>query len=526
MDFTFFTTNNKSGYKTTEKWLSINHPQLYKKIIDYSIDISLDLIFKEKIWFYYNNLLERPKCVTCGLELKFRNRFDNPYGEFCSLNCINGNKLEMVKRQKETFQKKYGVDFYPQHKDFITKQKKTKLINYGNENYNNLEKSQKTRIKKYGDKNYNNIEKNKKTCLDRYGNENYSKTNNYKNKIIQSFKELYPDINFIDIKKESVSILCPICNEVFESSKQLLYERHKRNYIICTKCNPIGSSNRSGYENEICEFLNDFNIDYETNKKIPNKKTEMDIFLPKFNIGIEVNGVYWHNELFKTKNYHLQKTIDCEENEIKLIHIFEDEWLYKKEIVKSILTGKFGLIKNKIYGRHCVVKEITSKVSTKFLNDNHIQGNVNSKVKLGLFKDETLVSVMTFSKGRIIMGGKETEWELNRFCNLLNHNVIGGASKLLKYFVKTYQPNKIVSYSDIRVFDGGMYNKLGFKKISQSKPNYWYVVNDLRKHRFGYRKSILVKEGFDKNMTEQEIMFNREIYRIYDCGNIRWEYII
>jgi hypothetical protein len=171
-----------------------------------------------------------------------------------------------------------------------------------------------------------------------------------------------------------------------------------------------------------------------------------------------------------------------------------------------------------------VVKEITSKVSTKFLNDNHIQGNVNSKIKLGLFKDETLVSVMTFSKGRIIMGGKDTEWELNRFCNLLNHNVIGGASKLLKYFVKTYQPNKIVSYSDIRIFDGGMYNKLEFKKISQSKPNYWYVVNDLRKHRFGYRKSILVKDGFDKNMTEQQIMFNRKIYRIYDCGNIRWEY--
>jgi hypothetical protein len=130
---------------------------------------------------------------------------------------------------------------------------------------------------------------------------------------------------------------------------------------------------------------------------------------------------------------------------------------------------------------------------------------------------------MTFSKGRILMGGKDFEWELNRFCNLLNHNVMGGASKLLNFFIKTYSPNIIVSYSDIRIFDGGMYDKLGFNKISQSKPNYWYVVKDIRRHRFGYRKSILVKEGFDKSLTERQIMFNRKIYRIYDCGNIRWE---
>jgi hypothetical protein len=261
------------------------------------------------------------------------------------------------------------------------------------------------------------------------------------------------------------------------------------------------------------------------NKKILDPY-EIDIFLPDFNIGIEVNGVYWHNELYKSKNYHLLKTIDCNDNDISLIHIFEDEWLYRKEIVKSIIRGKLGLTLNKIHARKCEIKEIISKNSKKFLDDNHIQGNVNSKIKLGLFYNDNLVSVMTFSRGRIIMGGKKNEWELNRFCNLLNHNVVGGASKLLKYFIRTYCPRIIVSYSDIRIFDGGMYGKLGFDKKSQSKPNYWYVIKDIREHRFKYRKSILVKEGFDKNLTEQEIMFNRKIYRIYDCGNIRWELFI
>lgn len=525
MDFSFFTTDNKSGYKTNERWLSKNHPVLYKSIIDYCERLDIELNFKEKIWFFYNQLQKRPKCLTCNNELKFRNRFDKPYGEFCSLKCINSNKEEMLNRIKNSIQKKYQVDFFPQHSDFISKQKQTKLERYGDENYNNLNKGKKTKLEKYGNENYNNIEKYKITCMEKYGDDNYSKTNNYKNKIIENFKSIYPEIIFKDIKKESIIISCPHCNKDSELTKQLLYERSKRNYTICTNCNPIGVYNRSGYEKEVCEFLSKHNINFITNKKIPGKQTEIDIYLPDKKIGIEINGVYWHNELFKPQNYHLQKTMDCQNVGISLIHIFEDEWLYKKDIVKSIILGKLGLITKKIHARKCKIQEITSSKSKKFLNDNHIQGNVNSKIKIGLFYDGKLVSLMTFSKGRVIMGGKKNEWELNRFCNLLNHNVNGGASKLLNYFKKKYTPNKLISYSDIRIFDGGMYEKLGFKKISQSKPNYWYVVKDIRQHRFGFRKSILIKEGYNKHLTEKQIMFDRKIYRIYDCGNIRWEYI-
>ena len=303
----------------------------------------------------------------------------------------------------------------------------------------------------------------------------------------------------------------------------MLYERNKRDYIICTNCNPIGQSNVSGREKEILNFIKTLDVNCLETQRIPNKRTEIDILLPDHNLGIEFNGLYWHNELFKSKNYHLEKTTDLLSHGIKLIHVFEDEWLYKQEIVKSILRNKLNKIENKIYARKCVIKELTTIETKNFLDDNHIQGNVNSKVRLGLFHNEILVSLMSFSKGRIIMGGKDTEWELNRFANILNTNVIGGASRLLNYFIKQYNPNKIVSYSDIRIFEGGMYEKLGFTKISQSKPNYWYVINDLRKHRFNFRKSILVKEGYDKNLTEQKIMLDRKIYRIYDCGNIRWE---
>lgn len=523
MDFSFFITDNKSGYKTTEKWLSNNQPDLYKQIVSYSENIPLTLSFKEKIWFFYNNLTERPKCLSCSSEIKFRERFDKPYGDFCSLKCINMNKEEMVKRQKKTFNQKYSVDFYPQHNEFITKQKKTKKEKYGNENYNNPEKTKKTKLEIYGDSKFNNLKKQQNTVLQMYGDVNISKTSWYKNHIFSSYKEKYPNLDILSINNQLVSINCVKCQNIYEVTKQLVYERYRRGYEVCTHCNPIGQNSQSGYELEINNFINEYNIEtIQSYRKINNK--EIDIYIPNKKMGIEINGVYWHNELFKTKDYHLNKTQLFNSHNISVIQIFEDEWLYKKDIVKSIIKNRLGLIENKIYSRNCEIREVSSNDTKDFLNENHIQGNVNSKIKIGLYYKGELVSLMTFSKGRIIMGGKKDEWELNRFCNKTNFVVVGAASKLFKFFTKNYKINKVISYSDVRLFDGKMYETLGFTKISQSKPNYWYVINDIRYHRFNFRKSILVKEGFDKNKTEKQIMFDRGIYRVYDCGNIRWEY--
>jgi hypothetical protein len=525
MEFSFFITDNKSGYKTKESWLSKNHPELYEKILNYSSKFTLQLSFKERIWFYYNNLTERPKCVTCNSDVKFRERFDNPYGEFCSLLCINKNKEEMSKRQKNAFNLKYSVDYYPQHKDFINKQKKTKKEKYGSENYNNTEKSKITKFEKYGDKNYNNLEKQKKTILNKYGKENIVYSDFYKEKISNSFKEKYKGIKINTIDGMLVSINCDKCGEDSIITKQLLYERNRKKYEVCINCNPIGQNSRSGYEKELTDFLNSVNVrNIQSYRGLPNKQ-EIDVLIPDYNIGIEINGVYWHNELFKSENYHLNKHKVSEESGISLIQIYEDEWLYKKDIIKSIILNRLGKTENKIYGRKCEIREVEKNDSKKFLDDNHIQGNVNSKIKIGLYYNNELVSLMTFSKGRIIIGGKKNEWELTRFCNKINTNVIGASSKLFKYFLEKYEPKLVVSYSDIRWFNGGMYEKLGFNNIRTSKPNYWYVIDDIRYHRFNFRKSVLVKEGFDKTKTEKQIMFDRKIYRIFDCGNVRWEYL-
>ena len=198
--------------------------------------------------------------------------------------------------------------------------------------------------------------------------------------------------------------------------------------------------------------------------------------------------------------------------------------MYKKDIVKSRILNLLGLNKDKIYGRKTEIREVLSKESNLFLTENHIQGNVNSKIKLGLFYNNELVSLMTFGDLRKNMGGvvNKGDYELLRFCNKLNTTVIGGADKLLKHFIKHYQVKKLISYADRRWSKGNLYEKLGFEFIHDSKPSYFYIINYKRENRFKYRKDVLIKEGYDTNKTEHQIMLDRKIYRIYDCGSKKY----
>ena len=521
MDFSFFRIDNKSGYKTKESWFKKNYPEEYSQIIEYASKIDLTFSFKEKIWFFFNKLKERPKCQTCGKDIDFRERFDKPYGDFCSLDCINTNKDEMINRVKKTFNKKYGIDYYPQHESFAQKVKDTKFLHYGDENFTNPEKGIQTRIKKYGDN--NNYKKYIQTCLDKYGVRNYALSNKYRKTVNDKYANTYPDLDFKEINKFDVKLHCENCNQEFVINKQLLYERSKVNHVICINCNKIGHSSISSLETQINDYIKSLGVETIQAYRVKGNK-EIDIFLPEFNIGIEMNGLYWHNELFAKNDKHINKTNFFKELGIDIIHIFEDEWNYKKEIVKSILSNRHNMNINKRYARKCKIVELTNKDVKTFYNENHIQGAVSSKINIGLMYDDILVSVMSFAKGRIIMSGNQDEWELTRFCNKTFTNIVGGASRLFKFFLEKYKPIKIISYSDIRYFDGSLYEKLGFKEKSKSKPNYSYVINDKRHYRFNFRKSILVKQGFDPNKTEKEIMFERKMYRIYDCGNIRWEF--
>jgi hypothetical protein len=152
MDFSFFTTDNKSGHKTKEVWFAKNYSQEYTGITSYCQQhLKSESSFKEKIWFYFKNLTQKPKCQSCNTEVKFSERFDRGYNQFCSLECANNSGL-LINKIKESNLKKHGVEFYTQHKDFIKKRDKTKIESYGDKNYNNTEKMLQTKLKLYGSK--------------------------------------------------------------------------------------------------------------------------------------------------------------------------------------------------------------------------------------------------------------------------------------------------------------------------------------------------------------------------------------
>ena len=341
-----------------------------------------------------------------------------------------------------------------------------------------------------------------------YNNEEFIALANKKHNNFYS----YDKVEYIN-SKTNVIITCPIHGD---------FTQIPRNHIFGAGC-PKCFKDKSNIEKEILEFIQTIvSCDIIENDRTVLNGKEIDIYIPSLSIGIEVNGLIWHSEKFETNvNYHIDKTEKCLEKGVRLIHIFEDEWHEKQDIVKSRLKTILQSNTEKIYARKCIVKEVSYKESQFFLWQNHIQGQSISKYRYGLYHDEELVSLMTFGSLRKVLGSKHKEqcFELVRFCNKLNTIVVGGASKLFKYFINTHNPNEIISYADRRWSNGSLYNVLGFKLEHTSPPNYFYVVNKQRFHRFAFRKDVLVsKYNCPQELTEHEFCLSKGWYRIYDCG--------
>jgi hypothetical protein len=253
---------------------------------------------------------------------------------------------------------------------------------------------------------------------------------------------------------------------------------------------------------------------------------ELDIYLPDFNLAIEVNGNRFHSDLFKKRNYHLKKTEECARKGIRLIHIWECDFRKKQDILLSNLKSILNLTETRIYARECKIQEVTAKQASEFLKKNHLQGPTVAKIRLGLFKEGRLVSLMTFSKLRKAVGmtHKEGSYELARYCTELGTTNIGGASRLFKHFIRSYNPKYVMSFANRDWSIGNMYSKLGMQFTGYTPPGYFYVKSQFKYSRFAFTKHKLVEMGYDKNKTEYEIMTEQGYFRIWDCGNLKYEW--
>jgi len=422
--------------------------------------------------------------------------------------------------------KKYGARFPLANKEIQEKVKETNLKKYGVENplssVTVRAKIVATSQKKYGTRNpaQSQLVKDKISDISRQKFLNSIFTGQ---RIVEAVP-LFKPKDYSGIKT-TLKWKCTKCNKVFEDN--LIGGSNPR----CPFCYPR-SSRISNMELELADFLKTFKISLVTNSRSIIPPQEIDIYLSRYKIAIELDGLYWHSSLYKDKYYHLNKTQKCLHNNIKLIHIFEDEWIYKQAIVKSRLKAILGFNKNTIGARKTHIQEIDSKQKTLFLENYHLQGSDKANINLGAFYNTQLVAVMTFSKPRLALGQKKSNdnvYELTRYATIPDTSIPGAASKMLKYFIQHYYPVEIYSYADRRWSNGNLYKKIGFELVKETAPNYWYIANgqSIRQHRFKYRKSALKKfSNYNENKTEFQIMDEAGFWRIYDCGNLKFTKII
>jgi hypothetical protein len=483
-------------------------------------------------------------CETC------KNEFDVKFYKrniqrFCSKKCsVNNPEIKEKNRQgvKKTFMDKYGthpmkteqgianlkksvlekhgVDWISKKAGWFDVVKKNNLKKYGVETYNNIEQIKKTMLNRSSER---NNEINEKTKITKFKNHyEYLKDLFTKNKIemLCNFDE-YKGYHF----NFDYQFKCLVCDRQFEDNV------YKPNDVFCKYCNPERVATvESNFLKFLLEILPKDTIVKQRDRTILVGK-ELDFYIPSKNVAFELNGLYWHSENGKglKKSYHLNKTKACACHGIRLIHIFENELKDKENIVKSVVKNVLGITTDtvRIYARECEIREVDIKEKNEFLNRTHLQGEDKSTIKLGLYKDDKLVSLMTFRKTSRF--DKDSDWELMRFSNELNTLVVGGASKLFSHFINNYKYKQIVSYSDRRYFNGEIYNKLGFKFTGFTAPNYYYIVNkykDLR-HRMSFQKHKLPKllKEYRDDLSEWENMKLNGYDRIWDCGNSKFLFI-
>jgi hypothetical protein len=482
-------------------------------------------------------------CPMCNLEFEvsfyLRNR-----RTYCSKKCSNNDPVvinKMISSQFDVFQKKYGM--HPMKTDKTKENlKKSVMEKHGVDWISKKEgwydKIKENNIKKHGLESFNNREKSKQTCLQKYGVDNPSKYKEIMDSINQtkltihynSLKEycqsnnllvLFDRLNYIGYEyKNKYLFKCTKCNYVFE-----VPINNSFGHLYCEKCDP---DKKLTLENSFFDFLSSLTppVLIKRHDRTILYGKELDFYLPEKKIAFELNGLYWHSEngFGLSKHYHLNKTKGCIAHGIRLIHIFENEWRDNPELIKSVIKTILKCnVDNIIYARECIIKEVSAKEKNEFLNKNHLQQEDKSTIKIGLYNNNNLVSIMTFRKSRF---DNKIEWELSRFCNSMGTIISGGASKLLKYFINTYSPKSIVSYNDRRYFSGDLYPKLGFEFVSNTSPSYHYITPDYKNtiNRMSFQKHLLEKKLsiFDETLSEWENMKNNGFDRIWDCGCGKW----
>ena len=313
----------------------------------------------------------------------------------------------------------------------------------------------------------------------------------------------------------------------YEQSKERIVETNMQRYGVPYFCmtdvcmNSIGNKGSHSKENDSFQRLMESAgiSDIEKEFVIGNYRYDFKV---ADDILIEINPTITHNSTYapynneKPKDYHFLKTQEAIKNGYRCICVWD--WDNKDAVVNLLCSTK------SVGGRECRIADVSYKESVEFIDKHHIQGYAKSKINIGLYIGDELVSIMTFGKPRY---SKSFDYELIRYCSSVK--VIGGAKKLFKYFIDTYKPSSIVSYCDLSKFSGKTYIELGFEQSNISIGKHWYNIKT-KKH---ITDNLLRQHGFDrllgeeygcygKGSSNEELMLSNGFVEIYDCGQAKY----
>jgi hypothetical protein len=458
-----------------------DYPDIYLEIL--SLPGST---FSEKSWKWVHGNSAIPTCECCDGSVKYLD-FRRGYAAYCSKKCTANGKATREKREKTNLSK-YGVAHYSKTNQYKDQFKSTCEARYGVTNPGAIPELKAKRAR--------------------------AKQLTYWNHIVESIREYTtPNFSFDEythVRDKELSWTCKVCGDAFISN---IFGKLPK----CPTCFPSGNTGGpSSVEKDVLnEITNMYSGTVLTNVRNLITPKEIDIYIPEFQLAIEINGVYWHSSDHVDSFYHQNKFLECQKKNLSLLMITDYEWQTKRSTVIAMIRHRLKQVPN-IPARSCSVQPITPNQAKLFLDENHIHGYSTASGHLGLFYQNTLISVFSYMRNsRFDRKSKQLEIVRLAFAG----RSTGALGKFIKYVKRMFPNESIVSYADLRYGSGNVYLNNGFRESHTTKPGYWYFYKNHMYHRMSWQKYKLVKLGADPALSEQEIMNSWGALRIYDCGH-------
>lgn len=455
-----------------------------------------------KVYNYVNGISAQPTCKMCTTPVTFNST--KQWLTYCSNKCRFADSDAITTKRQQTNIVKYGATNVLASDHGKQKSKESHMARYGVIHYNQTEE--------YA----NRIESGEIARNLNPKQIGLTHMTRHFNSLSEKMPQLEPLFDLSEYLKHGAHSFyrykwqCNVCAHKFE------WWLNGGKTPVCPKCAPKGTM----HEEAIMDFLSKHNIEYvhNTRKQLGNGQ-EIDIFIPSKQMGIELNGLYYHQEHNVGTQYHVDKTNLAAEQGIKLVQIFDDMMYQKKQAVFNFLRHELGIVKT-VNADAFIVKRVDADVARKFHNKYNVLGEDHSNLHLGLYRKTRVVAVASF---KITV----SQTELTRFTQNNTMSVVDGLAKIISalHGIST-RDNSIVCYVDRCWSNGSELKSLGFKHTKTTEPRYWYTKcfkQRLHRLQFQHKYLQLKLEKYHPALTEAENMYNNDYVRVYDCGTLRYE---